>query len=231
MRKNTLILILMILPNLAFGVESLVFGTNNGDIVANFSSSVLKSAYQKMKIEISIKEAPPKRALMNANLGKVDGELHRIEGLQKKFSDLREVSVPVVQLEWVLFSKKHKFVVQGVDSLKPYSVSTRRGIVFAEKMVEVAKRHHLVNDWKQALLTVNGGRIDLALLPRILGLVALKETPMDVYSLEPPIKTIYLYHYLHKKHESLVPQVTKVLEEMRDSGEIKRIWDQVEQTL
>ena len=75
----------MIFSNLAFGVESLVFGTSTGDIVANFSSSVLKSAYQKMKIEISIKEAPPKRALMNANLGKVNGELLELLLIDSRF--------------------------------------------------------------------------------------------------------------------------------------------------
>jgi len=41
--------------------------------------------------------------------------------------------------------------------------------------------------------------------------------------LEPPILQHGLYHYLHVKHEALVPKINGVLTKMQGSGRIKEI--------
>ncbi len=41
--------------------------------------------------------------------------------------------------------------------------------------------------------------------------------------LEPPIEVVTLYHYLNVKHRRLVPEMEKILIQLNDSGEAKRI--------
>ena len=46
--------------------------------------------------------------------------------------------------------------------------------------------------------------------------------------LEPPIQRDPLFHYLHKKHATIVPKMTAVLQEMADEGRIQSITEEVE---
>jgi|GEM_PF-6824001 len=34
------------------------------------------------------------------------------------------------------------------------------------------------------------------------------------------------HHYLHKKHEKLLPKITQALQEMKAEGRFKEIWEQ-----
>jgi len=231
MKKNIFILFFCALPSFLLATQPLVFSTSTGSSSSIYSIPILKEAYQRLGIELIVKEYPSKRSLLSSNSGIIDGELHRISGLQDKFPNLREIKVPIVKLEWVIYSKKYNFVVKGVESIKPYSISTRRGIIRGEKIVSKAKDHLLVNSWPQVLLTLEKDRVDLALISKLTALKILKDNPMEVHVLKPPLDEIYLYHYLHKKNEKLIPKITKVLKEMESAGEIQGIWDQVEKNL
>ena len=52
-----------------------------------------------------------------------------------------------------------------------------------------------------------------------------------IQSLQPPLVKLSLYHYLHKKHEKLVAQVTKVFREMEEAGKIQQILAETEAEL
>jgi len=231
MKKIIFILFFCSFPSFLLSTQPLVFSTSTGSSSSIYSIPILKEAYQRLGIEFIVKEYPSKRSLLSVNSGEIDGELHRVSSLQDKFPNLREIKVPIVKLEWVIYSKKYNFVVEGIESIKPYSISTRRGIVRGEKIVAKAKGHLLVNSWPQVLLTLEKDRVDLALISKLTALKILKDNPIDVYELKPPLDEIYLYHYLHKKNEKLIPKITKVLKEMELSGEIQAIWDQVKKNL
>jgi len=41
--------------------------------------------------------------------------------------------------------------------------------------------------------------------------------------LEPPLSAFPVYHYLNKKHEALLPELTRVLRQMQSDRTIERI--------
>jgi polar amino acid transport system substrate-binding protein len=41
--------------------------------------------------------------------------------------------------------------------------------------------------------------------------------------LEPPLSSFPVYHYLNKKHEALVPELTRVLKQMQADRTIERL--------
>jgi len=48
----------------------------------------------------------------------------------------------------------------------------------------------------------------------------------EIVMLTPPVQVDPLYHYLHKKHKALVPQITAVLREMKQEGKFQEIYKQ-----
>lgn len=81
---------------------------------------------------------------------------------------------------------------------------------------------------RQAFLKMNLGRSDLVVANRSSGLAVLKELNMqDVRVLKPALASFAVFHYLHKKHEKLVPKLTAVLKQMQHDKSIENIQKEV----
>ncbi|MCX4030006.1 hypothetical protein H0A36_01945 [Endozoicomonas sp. SM1973] len=73
---------------------------------------------------------------------------------------------------------------------------------------------------EQVIRLVNEDRVEIGVLPRI-DLINLSERlGIKVNIFEPPLANIPLYHYLHKKHQSLVPKVAEALKQLRAEQQI-----------
>ena len=136
------------------------------------------------------------------------------------------VDVNISTIDIMVYTKYKKFSVKGWQSLKPYSIAIARGFpvtAMGTKNMEVS----LYDSTDKLLELVNNDKYDLTLLSRIDGLVFLNTLNMsDIRRLEPPVATVYLYHYLHKKHKLLIPEITASLLKMKENGRIKAIYDQ-----
>ncbi len=202
--------------------ESLVLGRATG-YTGSVVAKVLREAYQKIGIQITLNTFPAKRSLVMANEGDVDGDTHRIRGIEATYSNLLMVPVPVTVMEGMVFTKNVTFAVTGWDSLKPYIIGIRRGIFFAEKGTR-GMQVESVTDYRQLLLKLDAERNDVVIMPRLSGLFELQKLQIQgVKLLDPPLVRLELYHYLHKKHEALVPLLTKVLQKMKKKGRIRAI--------
>lgn len=189
------------------------------------SAKVLIEAYASMGYEISVEILPPERALQLSDRGAFDGEVHRIKGIEKRYTGLVMVKVPINYVESVVFSKNIEFKVNGWESLRPYSIVTRKGIKLFEdgtKGMKVDYAYSLEQAFNFLLLD----RYEIYVESKIAGLNVIKDMGISgVKILEPSIDRTALYHYLHKKHSGLVPDIEKALLEMQKSGRIKRIRD------
>ncbi len=201
--------------------EKLTFSTIKGHINGPRSQKILTEAYQRLGIEVVFKELPGQRAIQGANEGKFDGEVFRIGGLNKKFPNLIMIAEPYLLAQDSVFSKKVDFKVDGFESLRPYRIGIRRGIKAAEQGtmgMEIQK----TNTYKQLFKLLDKERVDVIFVNTLLGLQIMEELNLqDIKVLQPPIFQANLYHYLHKKHEALVPKVEKVLQEMKADGTFK----------
>ena len=69
--------------------ENLVFAKSGPlDYSADISEIILKEAYGHLNIDISTKVLPSERALRIANSGVLDGDIHRIIGLENMYPNL-----------------------------------------------------------------------------------------------------------------------------------------------
>ena len=187
------------------------------------AAAIIREAYKRLDIEIVFKILPGERALQSSNRGMVDGELVRIAGIDERYPNLIRVPVSHVMAEQMAFGRDATIVIDGWQSLVPYKFAFHRGYKIAEKNTEGMNRHLTSTD-DAAFRMVAAGRMDLALANRFTGEKIIHDLRLDnVVMIKPPVQVDLLFHYLHKMHAGLVPQITAVLRRMEVDGAIDAI--------
>lgn len=208
--------------------DRLVFSTfPDVDPATIMSERILKVAYGELGISIKMQKLPGKRALVHSNRGITDGELFRILGINKTFQNLIPIMVPVHYSSFVVFTTNVDFEVNGWESLRPYKIGYLSGIALIENntkgmMVEP------VNTMKQGFKKLILERTHVMIETRISGLSVIKENNFKgITILEPPLQNVPVYHYLHKKHRALIPELEKVMRQIEQDGRRQQIRDAV----
>jgi polar amino acid transport system substrate-binding protein len=208
--------------------EPLVFPTFT-NTMDQIGGEILKIAYDRIDIQISLVAYPGKRSLHEANLGNIDGEIQRVIGLENHYPNLVRVPTPVNYVEPYFFSKNKNITLDNCQALENHSVGIVRGIIYQENCAKTARKVVVVDDFSVLMKLIDTGRIDIAIAATVNGLSSLTRRHMtSVYLISPPpLKPIKLYHYLHKKNAGLVPKIDQVLKEMEKSGEIEEIRNEI----
>lgn len=199
---------------------STLIGTDPATVTAE---QIVREAYRRLGINLVLHRLPGERSLVQANDGKMDGELYRKLGMEREYPNLVIVPVPLQIYEIVIFSRGTSFVVSGWDSLRPYTLGFVRGIKIVQENTHGMKIE-AVATMPQAFEKMMMGRTDLVLGNRSSGIAVIKALNLEGISiLEPPLASFPVYHYVHKKHESLVPELTRILRQMQTDKTIERI--------
>ncbi len=191
------------------------------------ATRVLTMAYQRLNLQLKVEQLPGERALRNANNGETDGELYRRAGIDKEYPNLLVIGVPLMQYEIVVFSRDSQLEITNWESLRPYAIGFVKGV----KIVEVntqGMRADPTPTLRQAFMKLMLGRSDVVVANRLSGIAALKELNIDeVRTLSPALAKFPVFHYLHKKHADLVPQLFAVLQQMQEEKLITAIQNAV----
>ncbi|GEM_PF-371866 len=195
------------------------------------SETVLREAYGRLNINLVIKKYPAERAIRLANRGLVDGEIQRVDAIKHNYVNLIQVQPAINVLEAVAFTRSIRFQPQGWDSLRPYRIGLIRGIKFAENNT-VGMNRDLVSRYQSLFKMLDGGRIDVAVAPKINGLISIrKHNHSAINVMEPALMHFKLFHYLHRKNLDWVPKIEAVLHNMHQSGELQKIRQRIHLTL
>ena len=187
-------------------------------------AEILKLAYKRLGIPIIIVEMPGKRALVESSEGRVDGEVHRIFRVGKDYPTLIRVPTPINYIEPTVFSKRVKFTVSGCTDLKEHRVGIVRGVKHAENCTQGMKNVHIVNNSRLLMQILHRDRVDIVITARINGLLQIKKLNLDsIHCISPPLSREPVYHYLHEKHEALVPKIDRVFKEMQENGTLEKL--------
>ena len=208
-----------------------VTASTNDNYVQRVSFEVMKEAYNRIGIDLQVKFMPGKRALQASNQGKTQAELARIDGIDKKFTNLVKVPVAINAVGASVFTIDKTFDVRGWDSLKPYSIGFRRGHLFAETGTKGMNTMPVKN--VELLIDVLlAGRVDVVVTGQITGQMAIKNSgATNVRELTPVLQSYPLFHYVHKSQAALVPKLTEALEQMQSEGRIDQIKADVQAAL
>ncbi|UZP66723.1 transporter substrate-binding domain-containing protein [Desulfovibrio mangrovi] len=184
---------------------------------------IVVEAYRRIGITVEIVPLPGERSLVMANRGEVDGELARIPLIGELYPNLIQVPVSIGSYDGVAFSKSSVPPVQDWDDLRKYRVGVEIGVKFAEtgtRGMDVVS----FDDRRKMFEMLGVGKIDVAVHLRETGQAELRALGItDVYAHEKPLTLLVMYHYVHRKHAMLVPQLAKALEEMEKDGTMARL--------
>ena len=187
------------------------------------ATNIVTEAYRRLNIAVQIDELPGERSLQSADYGTTDGELYRKAGMEVNYPNLIMIPVPLMNYEIVVFTRGARFVVNGWESLRPYTIGFVKSIKVAEDNTRGMKVE-VAATLRSAFLKMSLGRSDVVVANRLSGLAMLKELGAgDIKLLEPAITVFPVYHYLNKKHADLVPGISDILSKMQKDKTIERI--------
>jgi len=225
-----LLIISVVLPIAAFSAENtFVIGTSYKALLSNAEQSgmldlIVKEAFNRLDITAELPFLPAERSIIAANSGLHDGELNRIEGMERVYPNLVRVQESNMDFKFVAFSKKYDFETTDWSTLN----SLRVGFIKGWKILEQNMKNHpdliYVNSAEQLFRQLDKEHIDIALYGELVGHAQLKEMNITDYKvLGPPLATKKMYMYLNKKHEDLAPRVAESLKNMKIDGTYDRI--------
>ena len=194
-----------------------------GSINHRIGSAILKKAYENIGVDIDTVELPAKRSLVMADAGVFDGEVQRIGNINRQYPNLIEVPEPILYLESSVFVKNPRIRIEKWDELSSYLIGIPRGIMYLNNQTAGMNRV-LVKNLDQLFYLLDVGRIDVVIISTNYGRTFLENHKhMNIKMLEPPILRTPLFHYLHRKHRTLVPRIAESIRQMRKHGVIEEI--------
>lgn len=223
--KNTLILLLTTLTFSVCG-QPLKFAMLENSETQNIAMCVLAEAYKAIGKEVQFHAFPATRSLKLSNEGHYDGEVSRILAANNLYRNLTPIITPTLELKATAFTLEHKdFKPQGFKSLAPFRVIIPKAVILFEKgtkdLPHVVKATDIHSPFKMLML----GRGDIVATSFLNGVTVMRSLGINnAVALSPPIMSIPLHHFLHKKHANLVPLISSQMAKMQDNGRIQQIY-------
>ena len=206
--------------------ETLLLSSREETLTNRFVEQVLTDAYGQIGINVEFVNYPSARSVLEADLGRADGEVARLESVLEQYPNLRKVPVPIFYSELSVFMHKdYKIDISGWSSLDGHAVTAIRGFKFVEEKLS-NNSPRIAKSSLIAIELIENNFSEIAVLNRFLGEVAIaKNNATNVVVVDPPLERLPVFHLLHKKHETLIPKLTSVLEGMKIDGTLRMMWE------
>jgi len=196
------------------------------------SHVVLARAFKNLGIDFQIKEMAPNRIPVMLNAGLIDGDTHRIFEFNREnvFPNMIRVEEPIQQVDQNVFTRLDTIKVNGWESLLPFKIIYLSGIKLVENglnRINMPGDNRIgVYDIDDAFHLLNIGRGDLVIVSPSTGRATLKKldlTHSGIKMIQPPVVTIKLYPYMHRRHRDLAAALAMELKKMKASGQYARL--------
>ncbi len=186
---------------------------------------VLPQLYQNIGITVEVTPLPGKRAQYVANSGMKDGEIMRIRSYGDEALNTVRVPTPYYYLETMPFVLKSSgIVIKNRQDLTKYRLAKIRGVKHTNNITKGLSKVYDMNSTEKMFKLLINNKVDVVLTNTIDGNLTIARLGLNkVIAMKKPLAELSLYHYLHKKHQHLVPVIDKEIKRMKGTGELKRI--------
>jgi polar amino acid transport system substrate-binding protein len=185
---------------------------------------ILTEAYHQIGFSISLEKLPAIRSGYYVEDGSADGLLARSLGVKEQHPDLIMISVPVAY-DVISVYTKMDIKVEGWESLLPYNIGYVAGSKTIEQKTQGMKVEGVRSE-TQGLIKLDLGRSDVFIGLTGAQCVINKLNLSDIKSLDPPLETVILFHFLNKEHSELAKKLELILRNMKSTGRIEELQKQ-----
>jgi len=207
--------------------KQLNFGYVENDQLSLTVTKILTIAYQELAIELQFVALPSKRSLLQSDSGQIDGEVLRIDNIDNLYSNLIAIPVPLFNFVGMAYTINCPTRITDATDILNARVAIHSGMVWQEKFIAQGPGSYTrVNNEESLFKLLIAKRVDYVLLGRSSATELLNTTyaKHNIVAVSPQITQSSLFHYVHRKHQDLVPLITRALKKMRVSGELAKIW-------
>jgi polar amino acid transport system substrate-binding protein len=203
--------------------DRLVLATVQDDAGVEVSIAVLQEAYRRVGIAVTIERFAGDVALQRSTSGATDGDVARADGLTLRYPDLAQVPIPIDYTDIAVFARDSALRIRTVDELRRLRVAVVRGVPAIERTIgDLPVR--MVDTYDELFALLAAREVDAVVATELAGRVALARGLAGAGAVRAGILDSYLrYHYLHRRHAALVPEVERVLRAMLLDGTVARI--------
>jgi len=195
----------------------------NDGFIDRLAEEAFRRAGRPVKVIVYQNSA---KSLENANRGIDDGVALRIKGLEKKFPNLIRVPEKVMDNDFVAYALDKPIETPDWSSLDGYRIAYINGWQIFQNNLKRHKEAIKTKSAQQMFDLLSTGKVDLMLYERWQGLWRAKQLGLRFVAGEPPLAKREMFFYLNKKHENLVPKITKALADMKRDGTYEEIFAQ-----
>ena len=214
---------LLFLPRVPQAQEPLIASTSVGPPLYfengnGFFNLLAAELFRRLDLDYRLDFLPAQRSLVFTNDGKTDVIIGRAAAIEKRLPNIIRVPVNILDFEYTAYTKDPDLRIDGWQSLDGYTVGIINGWKIIEQNVGSAKQVVKVNDFGQLLSLLDIGRVDVAIMDRIMGEWTFRQLGLDLNIVQPPFISQPNFVYVHKKHQDLVQDFTRVLQEIIRDG-------------
>lgn len=225
-------LLLMWFCNIGSAAQHLHITTGFTPPVSDYFRLVLAEADRRLEdISISFEVLPAERSLKLVDAGVNDGECCRIpEVIYSTYSNMVTVPVSFHAVRFSAFSKRRDIAINSFADLKPYSIGTVKGWRAAVDGIQrlQPREAHIVTRPEQLFMMLQQDRIDFGVMGYLSGLKVISELQLhDIRAIDPPLLEKKLFLLLATRNQALVPEFTRVFNEMIDDGTTERLFKEI----
>lgn len=195
------------------------------DGTPGFLDLLLAEAFGRLGHRVRLRLLPAERALLNANEGIDDGDAYRIGGLEEIYPNLLRVAEPVLDAEFVAYSRGRAETGGEWETLKGRNVGIITGWKILEKNLAKIANLTTVRDTDQLFGILQRGRVEVAMYGKWQGLWYLKSKGLRFRMWPKSFAQMPMFVYLNKKNRDLAGPLAECLHTMKSDGSLQRIFE------
>ncbi|GAA6129786.1 transporter substrate-binding domain-containing protein [Halopseudomonas sabulinigri] len=221
--RRTWLLWLVLAGSAAADESPLVFSMLPGNPVNSIAAPLIVEIYQRAGISVVPTAVPPLRETRMLEEGALDGIVGKFENFELAHPEVVRIPVPLETIQIAAFVTDQTPDLPSLLQRDNLRLGALRGIDY-QLQLSGLRQWVFVNEPGQLMHMLVRGRVDAAISVDISGLRLARELPQaPIRMLEPELRELRVYHYLHRKHADLVPKITAVMQAMYDQGYLQAL--------
>lgn len=215
--------VLMLFGTEAHARESLKLAVLNTSPPSVIAGAMLSEIFRQANVPLVLVTMPAARSSVEADAGRVDGEVARVPSYGDAHPMLIRVDPPIDQLSISAYFKKTlRANIARKEDLIPYRVGYVHGLKATYDQVKDLPQFREAQSSKLLVLMLGANRFDAIVNNSAsTDYYLFKLGYTDIEQVELSREPVHLF--LHQKHRDLVPLIASTIQKMTTSGELTRV--------
>lgn len=183
---------------------------------------VLQPVYQRAGVRIKPS---------NKQLNNYDGYLISQRDIDKERSGYVRIPVAIVTVRLLAYTQQRHQHTSYQYGLMANRIAVVKGSALAERYAAGVVTYAM-DTVERAFVHLRKNNVDIVLMPELDALAkASGQLGKGVVALSPAVKEIAMYHYVHKKHQQLIPRIKRALTQLERNHGIMAVQQEMQKNL